>query len=376
MTRISVWQDATVQPVPLPIRAAPFISVLVPVRNEEVFIKNTLTQLLAQEYDPDRYEVIVADGQSTDATCEIVREFQLDHPNLFLHSNPRCWSSAGRNVAVQASRGDILVVVDGHCDLANPHYLADLAEAFTASGADCVGRPQPLEVSRATPLQQAIAAARSSRLGHHPDSFIYSSAERFVPPESVAVAYRRYVFETIGLFDENFDACEDVEFNHRAAHAGMRCYFTPKVQVHYYPRSSLRGLFRQMVRYGRGRVRLLRKHPDTLSLPCFVPAAFLVGLVAGAAAALVSPLAATLYGAVLALYAVAVLMGSLGAVAQARNARLLPWLPLVFPVIHLGAGAGILRELASGWWHRLSEAQTLPMPRRVPEGDTAWRRVA
>ena len=35
----------------------------------------------------------------------------------------------------------------------------------------------------------AIAAARSSRLGHHPDSFIYASEERFVPPQSVAVAY-------------------------------------------------------------------------------------------------------------------------------------------------------------------------------------------
>lgn len=376
MTRVSTWQGATPQASPLPSKTAPFISVLVPVRNEEAFIKDTLTQMLNQDYDPERYEVIVADGQSTDATCEIVREFQLDHPNLFLHGNPRCWSSAGRNVAVRAARGDLLVVIDGHCDLGNPHYLTDLAAAFAASGADCIGRPQPLDVLHATPLQQAIAAARSSRLGHHPDSFIYSSAERFVPPESVAIAYRRDVFETVGLFDETFDACEDVEFNHRVARAGLRCYFTPKVRVHYYPRASLRGLFRQMVRYGRGRVRLLRKHPDTFSVPCLLPAAFLIGLIVGAGAALFSPWLAAAYGAVLTVYVVAVLLGSVAAAFQARSVRILPWLPLVFATIHVGAGAGFLREWLAGWRRRVPWPQSVPLPARVPEGEAAWRRVA
>src|SRR5262249_36762545 len=163
----------------------------------------------------------------------------------------------GRNQAICAARGDILVLVDGHCQLANHGYLRDIADAFARSDADCLGRPQSLEVFGATTLQHAIAAARSSRLGHHPASFIYSGVERFVPPQSVAVAYRRSVFETVGLFDETFDACEDVEFNHRVAQAGLSCFFTPRIGVRYYPRASLAGLFRQMARYGRGRVRLL-----------------------------------------------------------------------------------------------------------------------
>ncbi len=376
MTRVSVWQGAPPQLAPPAVPVAPFISVVVPVRNEEAFIKKTLTQLLTQHYDPDRYEVIVADGQSTDATCEIVREFQLDHPNLFLHSNPKYWSSAGRNVAVRASRGDLVLVVDGHCDLHNPNYLTDLAEAFAVSGADCVGRPQPLDVTHASTLQQAIAAARSSRLGHHPDSFIYSSAERFVPPQSVAVAYRRYVFETVGLFDENFDACEDVEFNQRVDRAGMRCFFTPKVQAHYYARSSLGGLFRQMVRYGRGRVRLCRKHSETFSVPSFVPAAFVAGLVGGAVLALFSSILAAVYFAVLVLYGGIVLLGSVAAAVQARSPRLLPWLTAVFVAIHVGAGVGILRELFAGWRRDIAWAPTLTLPTRLSEGEATWRRVA
>jgi GT2 family glycosyltransferase len=326
----------------------PFISVVVPVRNEERFLGGTLGQLLAQRYDPDRFEVLVADGRSSDGTRAVVSGLQARHPNLRLLDNPRRWSSAGRNEAVRAARGDLVVVVDGHCDLDNPGYLADLADAFARSGADCVGRPQPLDVRGATRLQRAVAAARASRLGHHPASHIYSDGEGFVPPQSVAVAYRRGVFDAVGLFDEAFDACEDVEFNHRVARAGLRCFFTPRVRVRYHPRGTLAGLFRQMVRYGRGRTRLLRKHPDTFSLPGLVPAAFLAGLVLGPAAAWLVPPLAYVYGAAVALYALAVLSAGVGLAARERDPGLLPLLPPVFLAVHLGAGAGVLWEAVCG----------------------------
>jgi succinoglycan biosynthesis protein ExoA len=320
----------------------PVISVIVPVRNEARFIRQTLLGVLRQDY-PD-FEVVVADGRSTDATCDIVRSLQRDWPNLLLVDNPGRLSSSGRNAAVRASRGDIVLLIDGHCELKNPHYLADLADLFARSGAESVGRPQPLEVSGATPFQRAVAAARSSWLGHHPDSFIYSDREQDVPPESVAVAYRREVFDRIGYFDEAFDAAEDVEFNHRLRLAGMRCFFSPRVRVPYHPRSTPWGLFKQMVRYGRGRVRLLRKHPDTFSLPGLVPAAFVAGNLAGPLVApLVRPLILAQAIAIL-FYLCVVAVVSLGVAWNRRDLRQLPWLPLVFVTVHAGAGWGLLRE--------------------------------
>jgi succinoglycan biosynthesis protein ExoA len=318
------------------------------VRNEAAFLGHTLQQLLSQHYHPDRYEIIVADGGSTDRTCEIVRELQQTHSNLHLLDNPHRWSSAGRNAAVQASVGDIIVLVDGHCELEGPDYLADLVEAFRRSGADCVGRPQPLDVSDATVLQEAIAAARASRLGHHPDSHIWSDREGFVPPQSVAVAYRREVFERVGLFDESFDACEDVEFNERVAQAGMRCFFTPRVRVRYYPRGTLGGLFRQLERYGRGRIRLSRKHPGTLSAKSLVPAAFLAGVILGPCVCLLASSLWWAYFGVLAVYALVVLAGSMTVSWQRRRPALLPLLPLVFVTVHMGAGWGLLRETLVG----------------------------
>jgi polysaccharide deacetylase family protein (PEP-CTERM system associated) len=340
--------------------AAPFISVVVPVRNEEAFIGATLEQLAGQDYPADCFEVLVADGGSTDRTREVVEAFGVVRPNVRLLDNPGRLSSAGRNAAIRASRGDVVVVVDGHCELDNPRYLADLADAFAASGADCVGRPQPLDVPGAGRLQRAISAARSSRLGHHPDSHIWSDRPGFVRPHSVAVAYRREVFDQVGLFDEAFDACEDVEFNHRVARAGLRCWFAPSVRVRYHPRDSLAGLFRQMARYGRGRVRLLRKHPETFTLPGFVPGLFVAGLVAGPLLAVASPLVGWLWLGGVATYALAVLGFSVGLAFRKREPGLLPLLPAVFATVHLAAGAGQWAEMLPGRRRRRPEVLVHP----------------
>jgi succinoglycan biosynthesis protein ExoA len=326
------------------------ISIIVPVRNEERFIGPLLRQLLEQDYPRDRFEVIVADGQSSDRTADIVRQTQEQYGNLKLIESPRRLSSAGRNLGVAAAQGEIIVIVDGHCEIGTMDYLREVADVMMTSGADCIGRPQPLDIRDASPLQEAIALARSSILGHQPESHIYSTVERFVKAESVAVAYRRTVFDRIGNFDEGFDACEDVEFNHRIDRMGLRCYFSPRLALRYHPRGTLAGLFHQMARYGRGRVRLVRKHPDSFRFACFLPAFFVVGVVLGPSFVWASPWLLWAYISALALYGFGVLGVSVW-IASVRP-RLLAWLPPVFIAIHFGAGAGILSEWLSGLWRR------------------------
>ena len=334
------------------------VSVIVPVRNEAQWIERTLSQLIAQDYDPGRFDILVIDGQSTDGTPELIGRLAALHENVRLLSNPRRLSSAARNIGIRQSRGDVVVVIDGHCEFEDDRYLRKLADAFDRSGADCIGRPQPLDISGASSLQRAIAAARSSRLGHHPDSHVYSSEEGFVPAESVATAYRRSVFDTVGYFDETFDACEDVELNHRIDRAGLRCFFTPEVAVRYAPRDSLGGLFRQLVRYGRGRVRLLRKHPATFAVRSLIPLLFVAGLIVGLPLGLATTWLALVYIAALGTYTTVVLMGASWIGFRPGNSRLYPWLPLVFLTIHVTSGTGMLMEVLY---------RTVPTPARTTE---------
>jgi len=323
------------------------VTVIVPVRNEEPAIAHTLDQLLQQERDSVKLEILVVDGHSTDKTREIVERYAAQHPEIRLLDNPKRLSSAARNIAIRESVGEYIVIIDGHCEIPSRRYFVDLVDAFEKSAADCLGRPQPLEIAGATSLQQAIALARSSRLGHHPESFIYSDQPQFVPAKSVAVAYRRAVFDKVGLFDEQFDAHEDGEFNYRCDQAGLKCYLDPRLTVKYHPRRTLRGLFQQMMRYGRGRVRLGRKHRGTLGLGSLIPAALVVYIVFGALASSVLPHAWIAYVTGLAIYLSALLASAATSAWNDQSVRLIYQLPAVLATVHIGAGTGTLLEFLS-----------------------------
>ena len=147
----------------------PFITVIVPVRNEARFIARTIEQLVDQDYPGDRFEILVVDGRSVDETR---RDRQVDGRGSSQcrqsSTIPHGLSSAARNIGVRHARGDLIVVVDGHCELEGGITSATWSTRFERSGADCLGRPQPLDVTGASTLQRAIAAARSSLAGSPP----------------------------------------------------------------------------------------------------------------------------------------------------------------------------------------------------------------
>ncbi len=320
------------------------VSVIVPVRNEARSVEATLRALLTQDFPRAGFEVIVADGGSTDETVPVVRRLQGEFPNLRLVFNPGRFSSAGRNAALRHAAKDVAVVVDGHCQVPDPHYLRKVAAAFAASGADCLGRPQPLDAPDPSPFQRAVSAARRSRLGHNPDSDIFSDEARFVAPQNTAVAYTRTVFHTVGLFDERFDACEDVEFNHRVHAAGLCCYFAPSIKVVYHPRASLRALFHQLARYGAGRARLAVKHPGSLTAPALVPPLWVLWLLLGAAASLLVPYLGWAWLGSVALY-LAVLCGAALVLGRGAPPGVGRRIPLVLAGIHCGFAWGFLKEV-------------------------------
>jgi GT2 family glycosyltransferase len=320
------------------------VSVIVPVRNEAKAIEPALRTLLTQDFPAEQFEVIVADGGSEDTTVPIVRRLQGEFPNLKLVFNPGRLSSAGRNTAIRHATKDVAVIVDGHCTVPDRNYLRNVAEAFAASGADSLGRPQPLDAPNPTAFQVAVSAARASRLGHNPDSDIFSDEAKFVPPQNTAVAYSRTVFHRVGLFDEAFDACEDVEFNQRVDAAGLTCYFTPTVKVVYHPRGSFAALFYQLGRYGRGRARLAFKSPRSLTLPALVPPAWAAWVVLGGLLSLVMPYLGWAWAASLALYT-AVLVGAAAVLGRGKPAGAAARIPAVIIGIHFGFAWGFLREV-------------------------------
>lgn len=331
----------------------PLISVILPVRNEAQSLPALLAFLVQQDFPRQDFEIIVADGRSTDATRDLVRRFASDSPvTVKLVDNPGVRSGPGRNVGLRAARGEFILFVDGHCHIPSAHLLRDITWLFEETHAECLCRPQPLSAPISSKFGAAVAAVRASTLGHGRDSLIYDmTVSGFVDPASSGAAYRRNVFAVIGNYDERFDACEDVELNTRIRKSGMRAYTDPRLAVFYEPRTNLRSLMKQMVRYGRGRVRLVLKHPDCVSMGQVAPA-ILVALIA---AAIVSTIVHVPYltwlpwipGVPVFLYAAAVFLSSV-TLARKIGLRLVYQAPAIYCVIHLGLGIGIWTEALRG----------------------------
>ena len=330
---------------------ADFLSIVIPVRNEELHIGSVLCGLATQDYPHSRFEVLVADGNSTDRTAGVVQEFARRAPMpVRLLRNPAQLSSAGRNIGARNARGKFIIYIDGHCQIPSKTLLRDAVELFERTKADCLCRPQPLTMPGNTVFQDVVAHARATSLGHGRDSTIYTTNwEGPVNPSSSGALYRREVFDRVGFFDERLDACEDVEFNYRIFRAGLRSFYSTRLKVLYEPRKDLVSLWKQMVRYGQGRCRLIRKHTDAFSISQIIPAAFLVWLVVGGIFSLVSWRVGELFLASLAVYVGVVLLFScrLGVKYGWRH---LVTAPAIFACIHLGLAAGFLKEFVMARW--------------------------
>lgn len=259
-----------------------YISIVVPIRNEQNYILQTLDSLINQEYPEDKYEIIVVDGMSTDNTCRVVRNYINTHKekNIYLLKNPRKLSSCARNTGVKTAKGRLIAVIDGHVFIPNNQLFKNMEEIKESKSAYCLARPAPLDVpGLKSGTAYWIAQARKTWLGHSQNSYIYSDYEGFANPVSSGFAYDKSVFKKVGYFDESFDAAEDVEFHFRLFMAGIEAYTSPRLLIYSYPRESLLALFKQQVRYGIGRAKFVIKHKNGFTKETPIPSLILLFLV-------------------------------------------------------------------------------------------------
>jgi glycosyltransferase involved in cell wall biosynthesis len=320
----------------------PLVTVIMPVRNEAAYIERSLGAALGQDYPAGRLEILVVDGMSTDGTREYVRSRQANDPRLRLIDNERRIVAPGLNLGVRQARGDIVVRVDGHCEIA-PDYVRRCVAHLLADGVEAVGGP--IETVGETEAARAIALAMSSWFGVGGSAF-RTVKDRPLLVETVAFpAYTRGTLARLGPFDEELVRNQDDEYNYRLLKGGGRILLSPDIRSRYYSRGGLRALWRQYYQYGFWKVRVMWKHPRQMRPRQFVPPAF-AGLLIGSSALglLFRPLWWAL-GLGLALYALADVAAT-AALGRAHGWQYAPRLLIIHPILHLSYGLGFLAGLA------------------------------
>lgn len=323
----------------------PFVSVIMPLRNEEKFIGTSLSAVLKQNYPADRMEVVVADGKSSDNTVKTIENLaRFSGVSVRTIENPKRTAAAGLNVALQNSRGEIIVRVDGHTVI-EPDYISQCVALLRKTGASNVGgRMDAFAENR---FGKAVSLATSSPFGIGNARFHYSQIEEEVDTVYMG-AWRREVFERNGLFNEELVRNQDDEFNYRLRANGGVILLSPKIRSLYFNRSSIRSLWRQYFQYGFWKVRVMQIHPRQMAARQFVPAIFVTAVIVGGILAAFSTIGSYLLIFVSAAYFLASLSASFK-VAARGNLSLTPIVLVCFFILHFSYGTGFLTGLFYFW---------------------------
>lgn len=326
------------------------VSVVIPCYNEERFIGKALEQL-AEQFESDRYEIIVVDGRSEDRSRAVIDEFRAQRPDLavMLVDNPARNIPTALNLGIAAARGNIIARMDAHavpCD----GYIRRCVEVLREGTAGVVGMPCMVRAGADTVVARAIAAGVSHSFGIGDAKYRLGSggpAQEAV--DTVAFAcFKKSLWLQLGGFNEMLLTNEDYDFNYRVRRSGRAVILDRAGYCDYFARTTLRGLGAQYWRYGGWKAEMIRLQPRSIKLRHLVAPAFVLSLIVLAVMALVSTVARWLLVFEVGLYLVAAVSAGWHATrgAGSRRGSLILLMPLVFATIHLTWGASFLIRIS------------------------------
>jgi succinoglycan biosynthesis protein ExoA len=329
------------------------ISVIIPCYNEEDTIVKVLSALLGQDIPSSAFEVIIADGRSTDATMDRIASFHSEHPeiNLRIVENPERTIPSGLNTAIGASAGDTIVRLDAH-SIPYPNYLRRCVEVLEETGAGNVGGIWEIKPRVDTWIARSIAKAASHPLGA--GDARYRVGGQAGPVDTVPFgAFPRKWIDRIGPFNEKMLTNEDYEYNTRIRQANGLIWFDPSIRSTYFARSTFLELARQYWRYGYWKARMLAKFPGSLRWRQLLPPLFIfVTLSLGFAGFFWRP-SLLILGVQWAVYGLFLFLTGAASGLKVGSPGMAAGLPLAILIMHLSWGTGFLVSLmkqALGDW--------------------------
>jgi len=197
----------------------PLISVIMPVYNRKDIVMNSIESVLSQSYS--NFELIIVDDASTDGTTDLLKKIEHDKVKVVFHDKNKFCAGA-RNTGLKEAKGELISYLDSD-NLFDKRYLAAVVGAFSIlPDADAV----------------YTAQYRFENIDQNPFLILFGVFNRSLLKNSNYIdinsfSHRKSVYESIGGFDETYDALEDWDFIMRIDN-NYKIYSIPVLLSLYY----------------------------------------------------------------------------------------------------------------------------------------------
>lgn len=323
-----------------PKRYNPYVSVIVPCRNEEEFIGQCLNSLIANDYPKEKLEILVLDGISEDKTREVIKKYIDQHSFIKLINNPQKFLPNALNIGIKKAKGKIIIRADAH-SVYDKEYISKSVRYLKKYKADNVGGIWKMIPRNDNLIGKVITFVLSSPFSSGVSYYRSNLPKKVKLTNTVPFGcFKKETFEKIGPFDERIEISEDIDFNLRLRKIGGKILLAPDIVSHYYVRTSLRGFLKHTLRNGiwvtypliYGKVLFTWRH--------LIPLLFVVSLICLAVFAIFSPIFLWLFLLVIGLYLFLNLYYSLEIALREKSFKYLILLPIIFTAFHVIYGLG------------------------------------
>ncbi len=240
--------------------AGPFVSVIVPAKNEEAVIEATVRSLCAMDYHDTggpRYEIMVVDDGSTDRTAEILKSLSLALPVKIVHTPPgSVGKAAALNLGITRARGDLIAVCDADARVA-PDFLLRMVASL--AGSEAAGAQSQRRLYNAGQNLLTRIQDDEYRLFYRPLQRARQVLGGMVSFSGNGLLLRRDVLQEVGGWNDEA-LTEDIDLSLRFHLAGYQIRYCEEAVVWEEAVPRLRDLIRQRIRWFEGAMRCLGDH--------------------------------------------------------------------------------------------------------------------
>ncbi len=215
------------------------VSVIVPAYNAENCIEYCLKSLLNLNYPS--YEIIIVDNNSTDRTKEIIKKYPVN----YLFENKR-GSYSARNKGVKHATGEIICFTDSDC-IVDKNWLTEIIKPFKYNKVGGVGGKIIPLFNDSNVIEKYSAKLVSNKLMNKTHWICTANA-----------AYRKDLIK----FDEKFKSWGDYDLSYRLYRNHIKLSYKKEAIVYHASRKTLKGLVKQIFRYGFYHLMYIKKNHD------------------------------------------------------------------------------------------------------------------